>query len=142
MKGTIYLDVQTILLERMAEGTYVIPRAMIDYLGDDGDAFAVQTAASSKLIKRYIDGTSVFQAQMRFLYRIKGDADISSAMPLDALETLDRIAGDFAAMNEYRMPSGRVVSACEATTAYIIGRDEHGCITYGVTLTMTYTEEG
>lgn len=140
MEGTIYRDVQGILLERRAGGVYDIPVPMIDYLGDD-DSFSVQTAASTKLIKSYIDGTRLYQAQVRFLYRIKGDSDLSSAVPLEALDKLDAIAGDFASMNEYEMPSGRVVSACDATTAYIIGRDEKGYITYGVTLTMTYTEE-
>ena len=139
MESTILEDVMDLINgEHEAIG---VPVAYLDFLGigrSDG-ALAIQSIASRKVIKRYIDGSGEYQATFRLTLRKKAGT-ASSAVPLEIIEALEALAALFAGMNDYRFPSGRIVRSGEVTAPSIIDRDDQGYITYGMSVTLVYAE--
>ena len=140
MDTTILEDIMDLInSEHKALG---IPAAYLDFLGTGSTpegALAVQSIASSKVIKRYIDGSGEYQASFRLSMRKKAGT-ASSAVPLEIIEALEALAALFSGMNDYRFPSGRIVRRGEAATPSVIIRDDQGFITYGVSVTLVYAE--
>ena len=140
MTSTILEDVMDLINgEHEALG---LPVAYLDFLGMGGraeGALAIQSIASAKVIKAYIDGSGEYQASFRLSLRKKAGT-ASSAVPLEIIEALEALSALFSGMNDYRFPSGRIVRRGEATTPSIIDRDDQGFIAYGVSVTLIYAE--
>ena len=118
-----------------------IPLTYLDFLGTGRaeGALAIQSIASEKVIKAYIDGSGEYQATFRLSLRKKAGT-ASSAVPLEILEALETLAALFSGMNDYSFPSGRIARRCAVTVPSIIDRDDQGFITYGVSITLIYAE--
>ena len=139
MTGTILEDVMA-LINSEAEALE-IPKAYIDFLGfsrEDG-TLSIQSIASEKMVKSYIDGSGEYQASFRLSLRKKAGT-ASSAVPLEILQDLEKLALLFSGMNDFSFPSGRIVRRAEATAPSIIDRDDQGFVTYGVSITLIYAE--
>lgn len=140
MDTTILEDVMD-LINREYEALDV-PVAYLDFLkmgGRSDGALAIQSIASGKVIKEYIDGSGEYQASFRLTLRKKAGT-ASSAVPLEIIESLEALAALFSGMNDFRLPSGRIVRRAEVTTPSIIDRDDQGFIAYGVSVTLIYAE--
>ena len=118
-----------------------LPAAYLDYLGigrQDG-ALSIQTIASAKAVKTYIDGSGEYQVAFRISLRKKAGT-ASSAVPLEQIEALEALSALFSGMNDFRFPSGRIVRRAEVTAPSVIDRDDQGFVTYGVSVTLIYAE--
>ena len=139
METTILEDVMDLI--NGEHEALMVPVAYLDFLGigrSDG-ALAIQSIASEKMIKRYIDGSGEYQASFRLSLQKKAGT-ASSAVPLEIIEALEALSALFSGMNDYRFPSGRIVRRGEATTPSIIDRNDQGFVTYGVSVTLIYAE--
>ena len=119
-----------------------VPAAYLDFLGTgkDGGALAMQSIASTRIIKAYIDGSGEYQTAFRIAIRRKAGT-ASSAVPLEIIEALEAIAALFLGMNDFRLPSGRIIRRCEVTTPSLLYTDDQGFSTYAVSITLIYAEE-
>ena len=139
MSGTILEDIMDLInSEREGLG---LPAAYLDYLGvgrQDG-ALSVQSIASAKVVKQYIDGSGEYQVSFRISFRKKAGT-ASSAVPLEQIEALEALSALFSGMNDFRLGSGRIVRRAEATAPSIIDRDDQGNTAYGVSVTLIYAE--
>ena len=138
--STILEDVMDLINEE--NETLEIPLAYLDFLGTGRaeGALAIQSIASEKVIKAYIDGSGEYQVSFRIAYRKKAGT-ASSAVPLEIIESLETIALLFSGMHDFRLPSGRIVRKGEVTTPSLLYTDDQGFSTYGVSITLTYAEE-
>lgn len=140
MSGTILEDIMDLINgEHEALGTPVAYLDLLKIGGRADGALAIQSIASAKVVKQYIDGSGEYQVSFRISFRKKAGT-ASSAVPLEQIEALEALSALFSGMNDFRLGSGRIVRRAESTAPSIIDRDDQGNTAYGVSVTLIYAE--
>ena len=126
--------------EGLADG-----RLSVDFLPEEAKSYSVDTVATTEIVKRYLDGSSIRQ----FLFCVSSREFYSDniAQNVDNQAFYEGLAAWLERKSKLRqfpnIGTGRTVRSIEiSSTAYPFVVDEHGTARYQLQLKLTYFQKG